>query len=137
MRLERKFMTKRAEQKQVKRILVVEDEPFIALGLEQLLPRLGYEVAGVATHLNDALAKAQAGDFDLAVLDVNLSGELSYRVADVLLAKALPFIFCTAYSDVAFGGYNNIPVLQKPVDKKALARAIEDALARAQPTHVE
>ena len=53
-------MTKRAEQKQVKRILVVEDEPFIALGLEQLLPRLGYEVAGVATHLNDALAKAQA-----------------------------------------------------------------------------
>jgi hypothetical protein len=123
-------------QKQTKRILVVEDEPFIAMGLEQLLPKLGYEVVGVASHLREALAKAQAGDFDLAVLDVNLGGELSYRVADVLLARGAPFLFCTAYADVAFGRYANVPVLQKPFEKKALARALDEALARTKPPQV-
>ena len=122
--------------KPVRRILGVEDEPFIAMGLEQLLPKLGYEVVGVATHLRDALAKAEAGGFDLAVLDVNLGGELSYRVADVLLGKGAPFIFCTAYADVAFGRYSHVPVLQKPFEKKALARAIDEAIARAQPSRV-
>jgi hypothetical protein len=122
--------------KPVRRILVVEDEPFIAMGLEQLLPKLGYEVVGVATHLRDALAKAEAGGFDLAVLDVNLGGELSYRVADVLLGKGAPFIFCTAYAEVAFGRYSHVPVLQKPFEKKALERAIDEAIARAQPSRV-
>lgn len=129
-------MMKRDEQKQISRILVVEDEPFIAMGLEQLLPKLGYEVVSVASHLRDALAKAEAGGFDLAILDVNLSGELSYRVADVLLAKGIPFIFCTAYADVAFGRYTHVPVLQKPFDKKALSRAIDAALAQAPPSRV-
>lgn len=129
-------MMKRDEQKQISRILVVEDEPFIAMGLEQLLPKLGYEVVSVASHLRDALAKAEAGGFDLAILDVNLSGELSYRVADVLLAKGIPFIFCTAYADVAFGRYTHVPVLQKPFDKKALSRAIDEALAQAPPSRV-
>jgi CheY-like chemotaxis protein len=129
-------MAKQSEQKSVRRILVVEDEPFIAMGLEQLLPRLGYEVVSVASHLRDAVTKAEAGGFDLAVLDVNLAGELSYRVADILLAKGVPFIFCTAYADVAFGRYVHVPVLQKPFDKKALSRAIEDALAQTPPSRV-
>ena len=123
------LMARQDEAKRRRRILVVEDEPFIAIGLEQLLPRLGHEVVGVASYLREALAKAEAGGFDLAVLDVNLGGELSYRVADVLLAKGTPFIFCTAYADVAFGRYANVPVLQKPFEKKALARAIDEALA--------
>jgi len=129
-------MAKQSEQKSVRRILVVEDEPFIAMGLEQLLPRLGYKVVSVASHLRDAVTKAEAGGFDLAVLDVNLAGELSYRVADILLAKGVPFIFCTAYADVAFGRYVHVPVLQKPFDKKALSRAIEDALAQTPPSRV-
>ena len=129
-------MMKQDEQKPVQRILVVEDEPFIAMGLEQLLPKLGYEVVSVASHLREALTKAEAGGFDLAILDVNLSGELSYRVADVLLARGVPFIFCTAYADVAFGRYTHVPVLQKPFDKKALSRAIEEALAQAPPSRV-
>jgi len=129
-------MAKQSEQKSVRRILVVEDEPFIAMGLEQLLPRLGYKVVSVASHLRDAVTKAEAGGFDLAVLDVNLAGELSYRVADILLAKGVPFIFCTAYADVAFGRYVHVPVLQKPFDKKALSRSIEDALAQTPPSRV-
>ena len=129
-------MPRQVVPKQPKRILVVEDEPFIAMVLEQLLPKLGYEVVGVASHLREALAKAQAGDFDLAVLDVNLGGELSYRVADVLLARGAPFLFCTAYADVAFGRYANVPVLQKPFEKKALARALDEALARTKPPQV-
>jgi CheY-like chemotaxis protein len=129
-------MTIQDPQKPARRILVVEDEPFIAMGLEQLLPRLGYEVVSVASHLRDALTKAEAGGFDLAILDVNLSGELSYRVADLLLSKGIPFIFCTAYADVAFGRYTHVPVLQKPFDKKALSRAIDEALAQAPPSRV-
>ena len=129
-------MIRQDAKQSTRRILVVEDEPFIAMGLEQLLPKLGYEVVSVASHLRDALAKAEAGGFDLAILDVNLSGELSYRVADLLLSKGLPFIFCTAYADVAFGRYAQVPVLQKPFDRKMLARAMEEALARASSPRV-
>ena len=114
-----------------KRILVVEDEPFIAMGLEELLPKLGHEVVAVAHQLREAMAIADSGGFDMAVLDVNLAGELSYRVADLLLAKGIPFVFCTAYSDVAFGRYKNVPVLQKPVERRALARVIEEATIQA------
>ncbi len=129
-------MSRQNGAKHAKRVLVVEDEPFIAMGLEQALPRLGYEVVGVASYLREALAKAEAGGFDVAVLDVNLGGELTYRVADVLLSQGTPFVFCTAYGDVAFGRYENAPVLQKPFEKKALARAIEEALARRQTSGV-
>ena len=129
-------MSRQDLENRPRRILVIEDEPFIAMGLEQVLPKLGYEVVGVASYLREALAKAEAGGYDLVVLDVNLGGELSYRVADLLLSRGTPFVFCTAYADVAFGRYQNVPVLQKPFEKKALARAIEEALAGKQPSRV-
>ena len=114
-----------------KHIFIVEDEPMLAIDLEQLLPKLGHVVSAVAHQLRDAMRIADAGGFDMAVLDVNLAGDLSYRLADVLLARGVPFVFCTAYADVAFGRYKGIPVLHKPFDEVALARAIEEALSQA------
>src|ERR1700733_14313569 len=79
------------------RVLVVEDEPIIAMMLEDCLGDLGCSVAAVASRLNDALKQARALDLDAGVLDVNLAGELSYPVAEVLRDRTVPFLFATGY----------------------------------------
>jgi hypothetical protein len=56
-----------------------------------------------------------------AILDVNLDGELVYPVADLLAARNIPFAFITGYGEESLSPhYANAPVLQKPIDRKAL-----------------
>jgi CheY-like chemotaxis protein len=66
------------------RVLVVEDEVLVGMLLEDMLLDLDYEVAVLSTNLVDALEKARSAEFDLAVLDVNLNGQQSFPVADVI-----------------------------------------------------
>lgn len=80
-----------------KRILVVEDEPIVAMHLEDMLEDLGCDVAGSYSRLPDAVAAAGSGEFDLAVLDVNLGGVESFPVAEVLAQRGVPFVFATGY----------------------------------------
>ena len=67
-----------------RRVLVVEDEGLIAMLIESQFEDLGHEVIGTAARLREALDLARTLDLDLAVLDVNLAGELSYPVAECL-----------------------------------------------------
>ena len=64
---------------QLRRALVVEDEIMVAMYVEDLLTDLGYEVAGMATALDEALGLAREGEFDFAVLDINHAGQLSFK----------------------------------------------------------
>ena len=78
----------------VQRILIVEDEPLIAMMLEDFLEILERQLAGVADNVADALALIASGGVDGAILDVNLrGGEKSWPVADALAAQGLPFVF--------------------------------------------
>jgi CheY-like chemotaxis protein len=80
------------------RVLVVEDEPMIAMVVEDAIEMLGYEIIGPVAKLEEALVLATAGDFDCAILDINIRGGNSYQIADLLLTRGCPFVLSTGYS---------------------------------------
>ena len=109
-------------------ILVVEDEMMIAIMLEDMLLDLGHEVVGVAQNLPAALAmtEAKAGQFDMAILDINLAGERSFPVALRLAERGVPFMFATGYGALGLEEpFRDIFTLNKPFQQEALARAID------------
>ena len=107
------------------RVLVVEDEAVIAMLVEDSLVELGCEVVGSASRLGDALAKAEALEVDVALLDVNLAGRLSYPVAEMLQSRNVPFVFTTGYGQAALpAALQKAPVLSKPFTRKQLAEAL-------------
>jgi CheY-like chemotaxis protein len=87
---------------------------------------------GPASTLDEALALAEAEDFDLAILDVNLHNQLSYPVADRLQQRGIPFIFATAYvHDTLPARFMNAPFIQKPYESEALMKLVEQGFASA------
>ena len=103
------------------RLLVVEDELLVSMLVEEILAGLGAKVAGPYVRLADALTAAKAERFDGAVLDINLAGEHADPLADLLMAKGIPFLFITGYQRESLDRrYANVPVLQKPIDAGAL-----------------
>ena len=96
--------------------------------LEDMLGDLGCSVVGPAYNLADGLALAEAGDFDAALLDVNLGGQRSDQIADRLRQRGIPFGFITGYGAGAIGDSSQ-PVLSKPCSAASLA-ALLGELAR-------
>jgi CheY-like chemotaxis protein len=110
---------------EARRALIVEDEIMVAMYVEDLLTELGYEVAGLATGLDQALPLAREGEFDFAVLDINLAGKTSFPVADVLRERGIPFLFASGYSSKGLNDeYRNAIRIQKPFLSRDLAHAI-------------
>jgi CheY-like chemotaxis protein len=108
-----------------RRILVVEDELIVARLIEDMLADLGCLVVGPAVSVGDALSMIEQQPVDAAVLDVNLSGQMSYPVADALAAHGTPFVFSTGYaSNRLQEGYRAFPALQKPYHLSELRNAL-------------
>jgi CheY-like chemotaxis protein len=111
-------------------VLLVEDEAMIAMLVEDMLEDLGHKLVTVAGRLEEALAAARDQVVDLAILDLNLGGVLTYPVADVLAERGVPFIFATGYGS---GGlkeaYAAQATLQKPFNTETLGHAIVAALS--------
>ena len=80
------------------RLLIVEDAYLCILTLESMCKHLGWQIVGPASRLNEAMDMARTGTFDAALLDINLNGEMSWGVADILTARGIPFSFSTGYS---------------------------------------
>lgn len=115
------------EAAELKRALVVEDEVMVAMYVEDLLTELGFEVAGFATGLEQALPLAREGVFDFAVLDINLAGQLSFPIADVLRERGIPFLFASGYGSKGVSeAYRDAIRIQKPF----VGRDLADAIAR-------
>ena len=109
------------------RVLIIEDEVLVAMLIEDMLLELGFELAGSAASLAEALAAVERGGFDLAVLDVNLRGSSSYEVADRLRTAAIPFLFATGYGAAGLdAAYREVPILPKPFQRRELAAALGD-----------
>jgi CheY-like chemotaxis protein len=117
-----------------KRVLVVEDEAFLALLMADQVSELGYRVVGPACTMPEARCLAQMAPIDGALLDLNLHGVLSHEIADILSRRKIPFAFITGYDEPPAGAYTDIDVLHKPYELISLARAIEDMLTKP-PRH--
>ena len=83
------------------RILLVEDEYFIADDICRALKDCGAEVVGPASDLSEGLKLAQTRDLACAVLDINLHGESGFRIAEALNGREVPFVYCTGYEPSA------------------------------------
>jgi CheY-like chemotaxis protein len=111
------------------RILLVEDEAIIAMTAEDMVEELGCRVVASAATLAEALAAAERGGFDIALLDINLHGVDSLPVAAWLRQQRRPFIFTTGYGNSGRGDdYEDVPLVTKPYQLADLRTAIADAL---------
>jgi two-component SAPR family response regulator len=109
-----------------RRVLVVEDEMLIGMLLEDMLIDLGHEVVAIVPRLKDAMAAVDRETYDLAILDVHLQGESAFPVAEILIAKGIPFVFATGYGERGLPeNYRGRPVLQKPFAKDDLERVLK------------
>jgi CheY-like chemotaxis protein len=107
-------------------VFVAEDDYLIADELRDILEESGAEVVGPAPSVRDALALlASTGPIDSAVLDINLCGEMSYSVADALLARGVPLVFVTGYEGAATPSqYAGVGRCEKPVTMPDIVRAL-------------
>jgi CheY-like chemotaxis protein len=106
-----------------RRILVVEDDYFVAQALSGLLEEADAAIAGPVGWLDETLVFVhEHGDkFDAVVLDVDLHGEKSYPVADLLRHLEIRFVFTTGYGvDALDKEYRECPRCEKPIDSRML-----------------
>jgi CheY-like chemotaxis protein len=109
-------------------ILIVEDEPLIAMMLEDFLDSLGHRVAATCDSVADALDRVGQGGFDVAIIDVNLNGERVWPVADRLAAQGVPYILATGgHIDPPPPQHAAVPVLSKPFNLDAIEPALAEA----------
>jgi len=106
-----------------RRVLVVEDEYFIADEIRLGLVDLGAEVLGPFADVQQASAFLRTGTpIDAALLDINLRSEMVFPLARALRSRGIPVVFTTGYGKGAIGPeFQNIELWQKPLD---LARAL-------------
>jgi len=112
------------------RVLLVEDEPIIAMTAEDMLQAIGCTIVGCAQTLAEALAAAGRAGFDVAMLDINLNGEASLPVADYLKSVGTPFIFSTGYGIEGCGRHSDVPLVTKPYRTADLEQALARAVGR-------
>ncbi|MBY5855159.1 GAF domain-containing protein [Rhizobium leguminosarum] len=110
-------------------VLLVENNLIIAMDGEDILRRLGADVA-TAPSVTEAMEILAGQSFDLALLDVNLGDETSFGIADRLAADGVPFVFATGYGEgiAQANTHSDAPVLQKPYTMEG----VTDFLARVQ-----
>jgi CheY-like chemotaxis protein len=121
-------MTSHAKAAASKRVLVVEDEMMIRMLLEGMLEDLGHSVAAEAGGIDEAMMLAKQGEFDVALLDVNLNGQPITPVVEILVERGLPFVFASGYGQRGVPeAYRASPTLQKPFQVEALAAALAAA----------
>ena len=109
------------------RILVVEDEYFLAIEIEDALTTAGAEVIGPISDLEGAMAQVRDDGFDLAVLDINLGGDLVYPIADALKERDVPFLFASAYTSADIPERHRARrLIEKPFNLRTLLAGVTE-----------
>jgi DNA-binding response OmpR family regulator len=112
------------------RVLIVEDEYYLADDLAAVLRGHGAEVVGPAATLEQAHAMARE-QIDCAILDMNLRGNMAFPVADQLEAAGIPFLIASGYNSAALPErFSAVPRIEKPFNAAEIAAAIPHILTR-------
>jgi two-component system, response regulator PdtaR len=116
------------------RILIVEDEYIVAMGIKRMLKELGYTITGIASTGEDAIAKAESTFPDVVLMDIMLKGTIDgVEAAKEIKEKfEIPIVYLTAYSDNKIlervKPTEPLGYIIKPFDEKDLYSNIEVAL---------
>lgn len=109
-----------------RRVMVVEDEYYIAIDAARVLVASGADVIGPYPRTEDALTALARGRPDCAVLDINLGRGSEFALAERLRQQRIPFLFFTGYDgDVIPARFADVTRLEKPVNPAHLVRAVE------------
>ena len=113
------------------RVLIVDDEPLIAMLAQDWLEDLGHQTVGPAHDLKTALSLTQE-PLDAAILDVSLGPDKSYEVARQLRAHAVPFAFATGHAPgAAVGEFGDALTLPKPYSFETFSGVVAALVQRA------
>jgi CheY-like chemotaxis protein len=108
------------------KIFIIEDESMVTMLIEDILQDLGYEVVGNASRIEEALDKISTHTFDAVILDVNLNGHETFKIAGKLESGGIPFLFATGYGVHGLPErFRSVPVLPKPFREKDMERALK------------
>ena len=112
-----------------KRVLVVEDDPVVAMVMEDALQAMGLEVL-VDLNLVDALNEVEASPFDAAMIDVGLRGENAWPVMVALQKRKIPFVVMSGGDLTALAEeFPQVRMINKPVSVEMLRQIVRDLLA--------
>lgn len=110
-------------------ILIVEDEPLIAMMLEDFVESLGHTPAGSVDNITDALGCVERGGFDLVILDVNLGTTECWPVADELAERSIPFILATGgHVTPPPAAHAGAPTLSKPFTLDSIREVLKSVV---------
>jgi DNA-binding response OmpR family regulator len=114
------------------RVLVVEDDPLMAMDLEATLAEAGAVVVGLCRTLDEAMARADADDFAVVVLDFGLGSDMASPVARRLANRGIPFVLYTGKSRREPGliEWRDYSIVEKPASPRALVSAVRAVLSR-------
>ncbi|MGX5722409.1 response regulator [Shinella zoogloeoides] len=118
-----------------KRILILEDDPLLALDLEDFFTELGAKVIGPVSSVEQALQAVSSG-IDGAVLDLNLRGVYSYPVIEILAKAGTPLVVCSGYAELpdTRRELTDIVLLPKPCDLRVLQARLAEQIAATPQT---
>jgi CheY-like chemotaxis protein len=117
------------------RVLVAEDEILVAMLIEEMCADLGCEVVGPAGTLGDALERSRGGDFDVALVDMNLAGLKADPVIAELHGRSVPFAIASGGGE-ASNDPRATMVLDKPFSFAELTGCLRLLAAQARPRDV-
>ncbi len=113
------------------RVLVIEDEPLVAMDIASRLSEAGYQVIGPAGTLEKARSLIETAEFDAALVDANLAGDPVDELAAALTRRKVPFAFVTGYGrDALPQGFREAAMVGKPFTEGALLATIERIVER-------
>lgn len=116
-------------------VLLVEDEYLVALDAEQIINSLGVAKVETVGTFKGAKRRAEEGQYDLAVLDVNINGDYSFPIAKILTNRGIPVIYASGYElrDRPLSGFEGGICVSKPYTTDGLKEALTAALAEGPP----
>jgi PAS domain S-box-containing protein len=119
------------------RILLIEDEALIAMQLKLDLESEGHVVVGPFAQLSEGLRAATEGNFDIALIDINLGPDNSAPIAEILDRQMVPFAFTTGYNDLVFlpPQLREYPHLTKPYNPGDVKDLVRMLAYRAEAQH--